>query len=313
VTCNLLGTKQRFAAVSEKPKKYVVLGSAGQLGRDLCPRLAGEVVALTRADVDLTHPDGLRATLENHRPDIVINCAAYNLVDRAESEPAAAFEVNAWGVRQLAIACRDLGCTLVHFSTDYVFGLDAARRRPYQESDAPGPVGVYGLSKLAGEYLVRALCPRHFVVRTCGLYGVWGSGGKGGNFVESMLRRAAEGKPLRVVADQICTPSYTVDVATALAALAQTDRFGLYHLINAGSCTWHEFAMTIFEQAGLRANLTPITSQEWGAPAQRPGYSVMANSAYEGLSLNPPRPWQEALIAYLVERKTCERTRFNSK
>jgi dTDP-4-dehydrorhamnose reductase len=285
-----------LAAVSEKPKKYVVLGSAGQLGRDLCPRLAGEVVALTRADVDLTRPDGLRATLENHRPEIVINCAAYNLVDRAESEPAAAFEVNAWGVRQLAIACRDLGCTLVHFSTDYIFGL-------------------------------RALCPRQFVIRTCGLYGVWGSGGKGGNFVESMLRRAAEGKPLRVVADQVCTPSYTVDVATALAALVQTDQFGLYHLTNAGSCTWHEFAKTIFEQAGFRANLTPITSQEWGAvghvrlhladqlqpPAQRPSYSVLANSAYEGLGLTPPRPWQEALMAYLQERQICERDRLNSK
>src|SRR5205807_4592801 len=126
----------------------------------------------------------------------------------------------------LATICRDLGCTLIHFSTDYVFGLDESRATPLDEESPPGPVSIYGLSKLAGEYLVRAICPRHLVIRTCGLYGVWGSGGKGSNFVESMLRRAAEGKPLRVVADQVCTPTYTVDVATALAALVQTDRFG---------------------------------------------------------------------------------------
>src|SRR5947209_8068044 len=221
--------------------KYVVLGAAGQLGRDLCPRLAGEVVALTRERADLTRPETLRAVLAELRPDVVINCAAYNFVDRAETEPEAAFAVNAWGVRALAAACRDLGCVLAHFSTDYVFGLDEARRTPYAEADAPGPVSVYGLSKVAGEYLVRAACPRHFVIRTCGLYGVWGSGGKGGNFVETMLRLAGQGKPLPVVADQTCTPSYTADVAAAAAALVQTGQYGLYHLTNAGSTTWHDF------------------------------------------------------------------------
>src|SRR5262249_46177862 len=158
---------------------YAVLGAAGQLGRDLCPRLPGEVTELTRDKADLTRPDTLRATLTALRPDVVVNCAAYNFVDRAEDEPPAAFAVNAWGVRDLALVSRDFGCTLVHFSSDYVFGLDAARRTPYAETDAPGPISVYGLSKLAGEYWVRMLCPRHFVVRTCGLYGVWGSGGKG--------------------------------------------------------------------------------------------------------------------------------------
>src|SRR5262249_28427173 len=150
------------------------------------------------------------------------------------------------------------------------------RRAPYAETDAPGPVSVYGLSKLAGEYLVRSTCPKHFVIRTCGLYGVWGAGGKGGNFVETMLRLAALGKSLHVVADQVCTPSYTVDVATAASALIQTEKYGLYHLTNAGSCTWHEFAQTIFELAGEKADLTAITSQEYGAPARRPGYSVLA-------------------------------------
>ena len=157
--------------------KYVVLGAAGQLGRDLCPRLEGDIIGLTREQADLTRPDALRATLGELRPDAVFNCAAYNFVDRAESEPDAACAVNAWGARDLAKVCRDLGCTLAHFSTDYVFGLDEARCTPLTESDAPGPLSVYGLSKLAGECLVRSVCPWHVVVRSCGLYGVWGSGG----------------------------------------------------------------------------------------------------------------------------------------
>jgi dTDP-4-dehydrorhamnose reductase len=283
--------------------KYAVIGSAGQLGRDLGPRLAGEIVSLTRERADLTRPESLRATLTELRPDVVVNCAAYNLVDRAETEPAAAFAVNAWGVRHLALLCRDLGCALVHFSTDYVFGLDETRQTPFAETDAPGPVSVYGLSKLAGEYVVRALCPRHFVIRTCGLYGVWGSGGKGGNFVETMLRKAALGEPLRVVADQTCTPSYTVDVATAAAALIGTRRYGLYHLTNGGATTWYEFARTIFEMAGVTADLAPTTSRERAAPARRPGYSALAMGAYEALGLAPMCPWRAALGAYLDERK----------
>ena len=279
--------------------RYAVLGSAGQLGRDLSPHLPGEVIALTRPSADLTRPDALRATLTGLRPDVVLNCAAYNLVDRAEAEPDAAFAVNAWGVRTLAAVCRELGCALVHFSTDYVFGLDESRCTPYAEGDAPGPISVYGLSKLAGEYLVRALCPRHFVIRTCGLYGVWGTGGKGGNFVEVMLRGAGQGRPLEVVIDEVCTPSYTADVAAATAALVPTGRYGLYHLTNGGWCTRYDFADTIFELAGVKANLSPITRQQYrekrGAAARRPGYSVLSMGAYESLGLPPLRPWREAL------------------
>src|SRR5262249_55522681 len=132
--------------------KYAVLGAAGQLGRDLCARLPGEVIPLSRERAELTNPALLRATLSDLRPDLVVNCAAYNFVAGGESDPEAAFAVNAWGVRTLAIICRDLNCVLAHFSTDYVFGLDAGRREPYRETDAPGPVSVYGMSKLAGEY-----------------------------------------------------------------------------------------------------------------------------------------------------------------
>jgi dTDP-4-dehydrorhamnose reductase len=261
------------------------------------------VIALTRDRADLTRADSLRAMLAELQPDVVVNCAAYNFVDRAEKEPEAAFAVNAWGPRELARACAELDCTLVHFSTDYVFGLDGSRTSPYSETDAPGPVSVYGLSKLAGEYLVRSLCPRHVVIRTCGLYGVWGSGGKGGNFVETMLRLAAHGKPLKVVADQTCTPSYTVDVAAGAAALLETQKHGLYHLTNAGSCSWYEFARTIFATARVEAELAPTTSADYGAPARRPGYSVLAPRACAALGLPPLRHWQEAVAAYLRERQ----------
>jgi dTDP-4-dehydrorhamnose reductase len=283
--------------------KYAIIGAAGQLGRDISPLLKGDVIPLGRDDADLTDPDLVRTTLTALRPDFVINCAAYNFVDKAESEPPAAMAVNGFGVRNLALVCRDLDCTLVHFSTDYVFGLDTERRTPFSVSDAPGPVSVYGLSKLAGEYLVRANCPRHFVIRTCGLYGVWGSGGKGGNFVETMLRVAAAGKPLRVVDDQVCTPSFTVDVATATAALIETGRHGLYHVTNDGSATWHGFAAAILEMAGVKADLSPITSAQFGAPARRPAYSVLGNEALHNAGIPCPRHWKDALAVYLDERK----------
>jgi dTDP-4-dehydrorhamnose reductase len=221
--------------------------------------------------------------------------------------PQDAFAVNAWGVGELARACRDLHSTLVTFSTDYVFGLDSQRNTPWTEADAPGPCSVYGVSKWAGERLVRSLCPRHFVVRTCGLYGVWGVGGKGSNFVETMLRVAGQGKPLRVVAEQACTPTYTADLADAVVALLATGRHGLYHLTNSGACTWHEFAAAIFELSGVLADLAPITSAEYGAAARRPTYSVLANGEAAAAGLIPMRPWRDALAAYLNERNRRNR------
>lgn len=284
--------------------RYAVIGAAGQLGHDLCPRLPGDVIRLGRPEADLTHPQGIERSLNEIRPDIVINCAAYNFVDKAESEPDVAFAVNTWGVRHLARICQKLGVRLVHFSSDFVFGVDERRITPYVETDLPGPLGIYALSKLAGEYAVQAECECHFIIRTCGLYGVWGSGGKGTNFVETMLRLASQGKPLKVVADQVCTPSYTVDVASAAVSLMTTSRFGLYHVTNAGSTSWHDFAKTIFELAGIRADLTPTTSKEYGAPARRPHYSVLSNAKLKSSGVTPAREWRDALAAYLQERRS---------
>ena len=282
--------------------RYLVIGAQGQLGRDLCPRLPGEVVAAGRDRADLLRPDLLQATMADVRPDVVINCAAYNFVDKAESEPEAAFAVNAFGARDLARLCAQRECTLVHFSTDYVFGLDSNRTAPWREDDPPEPVSAYGISKLTGEYFIRSICTRQVVIRTCGLYGVWGSGGKGGNFVETMLRLAGQGRPLRVVADQHCTPTYTVDLAEATVALLAKEKYGLFHVTNAGACSWHEFASAIFHLSGMSVRIEPITSAEFGAAARRPAYSVLSMESLVEIGVAAPRPWPEALAAYLHER-----------
>jgi len=277
-----------------------ILGSQGQLGREfrsLCPN---DDFHFTRADADLAIPGQITRLIQKLKPELVINCSAYNLVDQAEATPEPAFAVNAFGVRELALACRELHAMLVHFSTDYVFGLEENRQSPYGESDAPGPVSSYGLSKLTGEYFVRSLCPRHFVIRTSGLYGRHGAGGKGTNFVETMLKLAAAGKTIRVVNDQILTPTSTADVAKATMQLLTSTRHGVYHLTNSGECSWYEFARTIFELAGIKADLQPTTSVEYGSKARRPAYSVLRT---EHPYLTPTlRPWREALQAYLAAR-----------
>lgn len=281
----------------ESGMKIIVLGAGGQLGRRLCLALPGEIVGLTRADADLTNPQQVRSTLERHRPEMVVNAAGFTAVDRAEAEPDAALAVNAEGVRNLALLCRDFACPLIHFSTNFVFGADAGRAAPYAETDAPGPINVYGKSKLLGEEHIRRLWPRHFIVRTTGLYGV------GKNFVEAMLRQADAGTPIRVVGDQVCTPTSVMDLATGVRALLQSQAYGLYHLTNAGACSWHEFAQAIFELTGRPAALEPIRSDEYAALARRPRYSVLANARWIASGFTPLRPWREALAHYLAERR----------
>jgi dTDP-4-dehydrorhamnose reductase len=278
-----------------------ILGSAGQLGRDLLT--LRPAIALTRCDIDLSHPDTIRTALEKHRPTVLVNCAAYNLVDKAEVDPTPAMTVNFHGVSELAKQCGAMGIKLVHFSTDYVFGLSGDNAMsPLRESDPPGPLSVYGLSKLAGEYAVRQFCPQHLVLRTCGLYGVWGSGGKGTNFIETMLKLAGMGKALNVVNDQHCTPSYTKDVAEATWTLIDREANGLFHVTNSGATTWHDLAKECFSQTQTSANLSPTTTAAYGAPAARPPYSVLSCDKLAKLGITL-RPWPDALRAYLAERR----------
>jgi dTDP-4-dehydrorhamnose reductase len=277
-----------------------LFGSRSQLGRQLRPTIADTVVAFDRPAVDLAKPETIRTALRTSQPDCVINCAAYNHVDRAEAEADQALAVNALGVRELARCCAELDCPLVQFSTDYVFGLQAARVTPYTEGDAPGPVNVYGTTKLAGEYLVRAICPRHLIIRTCGLYGENSRSGKGTNFVTAILRQAASGSRVAVVNDQRCTPTSAADLARATLALIAARHHGVVHLTNAGDCSWFEFAEAIVEGSGLRAEVNGISSAEYPAAARRPRYSVLDCTTYDRLGLPPRRPWREALRDFLA-------------
>jgi len=282
--------------------RLLVTGAGGQLAHDLKGCLGGEtLVALTRAELDITDAAAVRAALERHRPDCVINTAAYNRVDDAEAEPEVAFAVNAQGVEHLARAAAAAGAVLVHFSTDYVF--DGAQRSPYVETDAPHPLSVYARSKRAGEEAVQRRCEKYFLLRTCGLYGVAGNRSKGGNFVERMLRLGSEGKPIRVVNDQVLTPTSARDLAEKLLPLLRTRRYGLYHMTNAGECSWYDFAREIFQRAGLAAELEPVSTASFAARARRPPYSVLDNAAYRAAGFQDFRPWQEALADYIRQRQ----------
>jgi len=287
-------------------ERILLVGASGQLGTDLCRVLPAAALApLTRADLDVTDPDAVERVIEAHAPAWVVNTAAFHRVDDIESDDSKtrlAFAVNAVAVGGLARACARRGARLLHLSTDYVFGggLDGGPPGPYAEDALPAPLSAYGRSKLEGERLVRDASLDHLVVRSSGLYGVAGSSGKGGNFVETMLRLAREGRPIRVVDDQVLTPTYTADLAEAIARLlAVNPPGGVYHLTNASACSWFEFAGRIFALCGLAPKLEPTTSADFGAPARRPPNSVLANARPAALGLPPLRPWPEALVAYL--------------
>jgi dTDP-4-dehydrorhamnose reductase len=260
-----------------------------------------DLVPLTHADLELTNTEQVRDVLAKYRPHLVLNTAAYHRVDECEQFPERAFAVNAVAVRDLAIAAKEIGAALVHFSTDYVF--DGRGRTPYRETDVPGPLSAYATSKLAGEYFVRATLSRHFVIRTCGLYGLAGSRSKMGNFVETMLRLAQEGREIRVVGDQIVTPTSAKELARKVRQLVETGAYGLYHITNHGECSWCQFASAIFEIAGLRPRLQETTAIAYGAPARRPAYSVLDNANLRSLGLDDLRYWRDALVDYLAKRK----------
>jgi len=278
--------------------RIVVTGCGGQLGSELCRGAGADLIGLDLPDFDLTNRQGVVETLCRIAPQAIINTAAFTQVDRAEDEPQRCHAVNADGVAHLVEACRRLDAVLVQLSTDYVFGRDAARRDPYCESDEPGPLGVYANTKLEGERLA-ARWPKHFVVRTCGLYGQGGPRASG-NFPQAILRLAREGRPLQIVDDQRCSPSYVPHVARAIRFFLGTGAFGTYHVVNRGDASWFELAAELIRLAGLEAELTPITTAEYGARAPRPAYSVLDTAKYHGLSGRPEMPrWQDALAEYV--------------
>jgi dTDP-4-dehydrorhamnose reductase len=279
--------------------RALVAGAGGQLGQALCRRLGSRLAwAGGRAELDVRDADAVRRIVGEVRPDVVVNASAYNKVDAAESEPGEALAVNAEGPLHLARAARDAGALLVHVSTDYVF--DGRRSEPYTEDVPANPISAYGVSKLAGELLVASVTPEHLIVRTSAVFGSGGSRAKGGSFVDRILARARAGEPLRVVADQVFSPTYAPDLAGGILALLEARARGLVHVTNQGSCTWNEMATTALEIAGPRVPVQAIRTEELGAPARRPAYSVLDNARYRGLGLAPLRPWREALREMLT-------------
>jgi dTDP-4-dehydrorhamnose reductase len=284
--------------------KVLVTGANGQLGTDLCKVLRDfELIPLTDKDIEISDMSSVKQAFSKYKPGIIINTAAYVRVDDCEDEKDKAFSVNALGARNVAVVAQELGARLVHLSTDYVFGGEAElRTTPYTEFDTPVPLSIYGKSKLAGENLVRHFCLRHFIVRTSGLFGVAGSMGKGGNFIETMLRLSKERDELRVVDDQVFSPTYTMDLARKIVQLMITDYYGIFHITNRGACSWYQFTTEILKLAGITTPVVPITSDQYPQKARRPRYSVLDNSHLRLLGMDDMRPWPEALKDYLVAR-----------
>ena len=280
--------------------RIMIIGSDGQLGTDLVRTLDGDLAPLTHADIEISDRASVAEAMAKHKPELVVNTAAYDEVDLAEDDPSRAIATNMIGARNLALACAEADVDLFHVSTDYVFG--GEKREPYEVTDLPAPLNVYGTTKLAGENFVRALAPRHYVARTTGLFGVAGSREGRSNFVETMLRLAGQGRDIKVVADQYVSPTYTYDLAVAMGQLIQTKNYGTYHITNSESCSWFELAMAVFMITNLAPNVSETTSAEFGAKAKRPLYSVLGNGALEQAGIPRIRSWREGLDAYLTER-----------
>ena len=285
----------------------LIIGAEGQLGQDLCAVHAD--CTLHRADLDgdgyqldISDADAVNRLIAGElRPDLVLNAAAAHNVPLCEQEPALAFAVNATGARNLAVACKAVGARLVHVSTDYVFGDGGTR--PYVESDLPQPLSVYAASKLAGEHLIASVLDDHLIVRTAAIYGNAPCRAKGGrNFIGTMLHLAATRPEVKVVTDEITTPTYTLALARQIRLLAEKGEPGLYHATCQGDCSWFEFARAIFDESGTQVVLSPTTSVEFRSPVRRPAYSVLENRHAQAQGLDIMPPWRDALKDYLASR-----------
>jgi dTDP-4-dehydrorhamnose reductase len=287
--------------------RIVIFGAEGQLGRDLQTALGRHAVTpLSHADADIVDEAAVRDAVTRVAPDWVVNAASMTHVDRCESDAISAFKANAVGAGNVARACASAHAGLVHVSTDYVF--DGRKMAPYLETDPTRPLNVYGVSKLAGEYLACNAHDETYIVRTSGLYGAHPCRGKGGkNFVETMLHLAGERSSLRVVDDEVLTPTFTEDLAAQLTRLVESGApWGIYHTTNAGECSWYEFATEIFRLAGIHVTLEKTTAASWNAPARRPAYSVLENAALVDNGIDVLPDWKDALRRYMAGRGSSQ-------
>jgi dTDP-4-dehydrorhamnose reductase len=281
--------------------RIAVIGANGQLGSDVVRAFASngdEVYAITHSDIEITDIDSVSRGLRGVQPQVVVNTAAMHHVENCEQEPEKAFAVNALGARNLALVSREMRSVLMHVSTDYVY--DGRKGSPYEEHDAPQPLNSYGNSKLAGEYFVRSLAEKHFVLRTSALYGTSACRAKGGrNFIQLMLKLAKERDEVRVVDNEVISPTSTLELAHQLVTLSRSDCYGLYHATAEGSCSWIEFAQTIFSMTNAKVNLKVAGPDDFPVKVPRPKYSVLENRALKSNGLNTFGPWQNGLRAYL--------------
>lgn len=285
--------------------KIALIGADGQLGTDIDSYFKGKGIELIGLiglkDIDVCDYRMSANILKRINPDLVINTAAFHDVDLCEDEALSAFKVNVIGVKNLAIICREINIPLMHFSTDYIF--DGKKKEPYVEDDCARPISLYGISKLAGEQVIRYMLEKYYIIRLSGLYGYTGCVGKGNiNFVELMIKLAKKEKTIKVVNDQILTPTSTRDVAEKLYELIRTGNYGIYHMTNTGDCSWYEFACEIFKLIKLSTSVLPITTEEFGAKARRPKYSVLDNVNLRNIGLKDLRNWKEALKDYIESR-----------
>ncbi|PEY36308.1 dTDP-4-dehydrorhamnose reductase [Bacillus cereus] len=277
--------------------KVLVTGAGGQLGKEFVAYFVEKGYTLynfTREKLDVTDTVSLFLNMKKLQPDLILHCAAYTQVDAAEENWKEAYAVNAVGTRNIAVASEAIGAKLVYFSTDYVF--DGERACAYHEFDQTHPLNVYGASKFAGEEAVRNFHSRYFIVRTSWLYGKYGP-----NFVRTMQTLAYIKKELRIVYDQIGCPTYTKDLVCKIEEIVQTNRYGVYHVSNQGKCSWFEFACRIFQEMGVDVKAIPVKTEEYGAKADRPRYSVLQHLCLELNGFSPMRHWEEALREYLLE------------
>lgn len=280
--------------------RIAIIGADGQLGSDLVRILQNEdIIPLTERDVDITEGDRLKSILSSISPDLIVNTAATSNVLLCEREPEKAFKINAVGARNVAIAAKNVRSSLLYISTDYIF--DGRKNSPYLEDDIPGPLNTYGISKLTGEYYVRYILKRYFIVRTSGLYGIHRCITKGTNFVDKMLTYK-KGAEVKVVTDEILTPTYALHLAQQIHELIKTDAYGIYHITNEGKCSWYEFAKDTFSFAGIDVNLIPITSDKLSSGVTRPKYSVLENRNLKAFGINNMPHWKDSLRSYLLEK-----------
>ena len=274
--------------------KILITGSNGMLAHDLINALQErhDLILTTSKTLDITDKKQTIDYIRDKKPDLVINSAAYTDVDGCEENQDLAYSVNGEGVRNLALACRDIDCPLVHISTDYVF--DGSATEPIREDGEIGPISVYGKSKLEGEQAIQDILDKYFIIRTAWLYGI-----NGRNFPKTMLELAENHPEITVVYDEVGTPTYTPDLAEGISRLIETDYYGIYHLTNSGSCSWCEFAKYIFEIAGRDVKVIPVTASEFARPAPRPSYSVLDNSNWIERGFKPLRSYKDAIKEYI--------------